>query len=143
MSGAVARPQQLAALFLAVSFVLGGAVGWTASRVVTPATAEAAPDSAATPARPRTGEQGMLDEFARELELTRAQRAAVDSILDERRELVDSLVAPIRPQLDSARELARAQIRQRLTAEQQERFTAYLARQQAGDRRGSGKGLLR
>jgi Spy/CpxP family protein refolding chaperone len=126
----VARPQQLAALFLVSAFLLGGAVGWTAGRVVVPR-AEAAP--AVSPARAvaRDEEAGKLDEFAAELGLSTAQRAAVDSILDERRRVMDSLVAPLRPRLDAARDDARAQIRQRLTAEQRARFSAYLARQKS------------
>jgi hypothetical protein len=126
----VARPQQLAALFLVTAFLLGGAVGWTAGRVVVPR-AEAAPAVARAVAVARDGEAGKLDEFAAELGLSVAQRAAVDSILDERRRVMDSLLTPLRPRLDAARDDARAQIRRRLSAEQQERFTAYLARQKS------------
>ncbi|HZF67748.1 MAG TPA: hypothetical protein VEZ47_06910 [Gemmatirosa sp.] len=137
----MARPQQLAALFLVTAFLLGGAVGWTAGRVVVPR-AEAAPAVAAVaPPRPVAGdgEERKLEEFGRELGLSPAQRAAVDSILDERRRVMDSLLAPVRPRLDAARDEARAQIRRRLSPEQQVRFTAYIARQKSerpsGDQR--------
>lgn len=122
------RPKQVAALLLAGAFVLGGAVGWTAARTVVPR-AEAAPAAGAPAAAAAApGSNRMLDEFTRELGLDAAQRAAVDSILDERRRVMDSLVTPLRPQLDSVRDEARTQIRRRLTPEQQARFADYLAR---------------
>ncbi len=114
------RPKLLAAAFLAGAFSLGASVGYGWDRTL----AGRAPATVASGA-PRAS---MYDAFAEELGLSAEQRAAVDSILDERHRIMDSLVAPVRPQLEAARESARAQIRRRLTAEQQLRFDRYLAR---------------
>ena len=139
----MARPQQLAAFFLTVAFAVGAALGWTAGRVMVPRAEAAAPVATGAPGDrtggrdggrgwERGGEARMLDAFTRELDLTAAQRAAVDSILDERRRIMDSLMTPLRPRLDAARDEARAQIRQRLTPEQQVKFGAYLERMRTG-----------
>ena len=117
-----ARAQRLAALFLAGAFVAGATVGLAADRVVG---RRAAPTPAAAPSP-------ALDGFAAELALTPAQRAAVDSILDERHRIIDSIVAPVRPQIEAARQSARQQIRQRLTDGQRARFERYLARMEDG-----------
>jgi hypothetical protein len=77
---------------------------------------------------------GWLDAFAADLALTPAQRAAVDTILDERQRVMDSLVAPVRPQLDATRATARRQIRARLTEAQQARFDAYVVRMERRSR---------
>lgn len=120
------RSKQLAALVLLGALVVGGAVGIAADRTLGP------PEAAAAP----VPETGVVDEFAAELALTPEQRAAVDAILDERHRIIDSIMAPVRPQITAARDAARRQIRQRLTAEQQPRFDAYLARKarEAGKR---------
>lgn len=110
------RSQQLAAMFLLGAFVVGGSLGFTVDRVMTTRAAQAAPVP-----------KPFLDEFAEKLSLTPAQRSAVDSILDERHRIVDSLMAPIRPGLDSARQSARRQIAARLDAAQKVKFQQYLA----------------
>ena len=112
------RPKQLAALVLAGALLVGGILGAALARVLAPREAIAAPAPAAS----------VVDEFATELGLSDAQRSAVDSILDERHRIIDSILAPVRPQMNAARDAARRQIRQRLTAEQQPRFDGYLAR---------------
>jgi len=68
--------------------------------------------------------------IAAEIGLTPAQRAAVDSIMDERHRIIDSIMGPVRPQITAARESARRQIRAHLTPEQERRFDAYLKRQE-------------
>ncbi len=103
-----------AAAVVAGALVVGAAVGVAGDRVWL--------------GRQRPAAPGWLDAFAGELALTPAQRAAVDTILDERERVMDSLVAPVRPQLDAARAAARRQIRARLAAPQQARFDQYLAR---------------
>jgi hypothetical protein len=113
ISGA-ARAQWLAAAVVAGALVVGASVGVAADRVWL--------------GRQRAAAPGWLDAFAADLALTPAQRAAVDTILDERERVMDSLVAPVRPQLDAARAAARRQIRARLTAPQQARYDAYVVR---------------
>lgn len=109
-----ARAQRLAAAVVAGTLVVGAAMGVAVGRLW-PDPQQQAPAS-------------WLDAFAADLALTPAQRAAVDTILDERERVMDSLVAPVRPQLDGARAAARRQIRARLTPAQQAQFDAYVAR---------------
>ena len=56
------------------------------------------------------------------LELSADQRRVVDSILDARNARIETMLAPIKPQLDAVKDSARAQIRQRLSAEQQRKW---------------------
>ncbi len=112
------RPQQLAAAFLVGAFLVGGTVGYAADRMMLAgrSTAKVDHDGAST------------DAFAEELELSTTQRAAVDSILAGRNRVMDSLVAPVRPQLRAARDDARRQIATLLNTVQQEKFAGYVAR---------------
>jgi hypothetical protein len=110
----------MAAVVVAGALLVGAAVGVAADRVWL----------GRQPAAP----PGWLDAFAADLGLSPAQRAAVDSILDERERVMDSLVAPVRPQLDATRAAARRQIRARLTEPQQARFDAYVARMERRSR---------
>ena len=115
------RPKQLAAMFLLGAFVVGGTFGVAADRLVGDRLLPRA--EAAT-----VGSNNAIDAFAAEMQLTSGQRAAVDSIMDERHRIIDSIMAPVRPHITAARESARRQIRMRLTPEQMPRFDAYLAR---------------
>jgi hypothetical protein len=118
------RPKQLAAMFLLGAVLVGGALGFTIDRVVGDRLLPRA--EAATPPAPRNA----LDEFSAEIGLTPEQRAAVDSIMDERHRIIDSIMAPVRPQITAARESARRQIRARLAPEQETRFDTYIKRQE-------------
>lgn len=108
------RAQWLAATVVSGAFVVGAAAGVAADRVWL--------------GRQPVERVGWRDAFAADLALTPAQRLAVDSILDARERLMDSLVAPVRPELDAARLAARRQIRERLAPAQQARYDAYVAR---------------
>ncbi len=110
-----ARAQRMDAGGVAGALVVGAAAGVAADRVWLGRQQRVAPAS-------------WLDAFAADLALTAAQRAAVDTILDERQRVMDSLVAPVRPGLDAARAAARRQIRARLSPGQQAQFDAYVAR---------------
>jgi hypothetical protein len=118
------RPKRLAAMFLFGALLVGGALGFTADRVVGDRLLPRA-EAATLPASPNA-----LDEFSKEIGLTPAQRAAVDSIMDERHRIIDSIMTPVRPQIAVARESARKQIRARLTGDQVTRFDAYVQRQE-------------
>jgi hypothetical protein len=60
--------------------------------------------------------------------LDASQRSAWDSILDDRHRQFDSLLQPIRPQMDSIRVRSRAQLRALLTTpEQRARYDAIIA----------------
>ena len=106
------RSKLLAATFLAGAFSLGATVGFGFDRSMANATT--------TPST--------YESFATELALTREQRAAVDSILDARHRTIDSLLAPVRPQMERARNSAQREIASRLSPDQQARYTAYLER---------------
>lgn len=108
------RAQLLAGAVVAGALCVGAAVGVTADRVFV--------------GRQRAAPASWLDAFATELALTPAQRAAVDTVLDERERVIDSLIAPVRPGIDAARAAARRQIRARLTPAQQARFDGYVTR---------------
>ena len=56
---------------------------------------------------------------ADDLGMSSAQRAALDSLLDDRNRQYDSLMAPVRPAMDSLGVLTRQRLRQLLTPEQQ------------------------
>jgi hypothetical protein len=56
--------------------------------------------------------------LADELRLDATQRAALDTILDGRNRQYDLIMKPVRPELDSVGDAARAHIRQLLTPEQ-------------------------
>ena len=120
------RSKYLAIAFLLVAFIAGGSVVFAAERV-----------GVERLFGKRDGENKMLDQFTAELALTPAQRAAVDSILDDRHNRMEALFATIRPQMVAIRDSARNQIALRLTPEQRVKYEAYLAnqRQKADQRR--------
>lgn len=98
-------------MFLLGAFLVGGTLGFTVDRMWG-----------------ANGNRSTLDAFTEELSLSDAQRAAVDSILDERHRLIDSITAPLRPRIEGAREAARQQIKQRLTPPQRAKYESYLER---------------
>lgn len=113
------RSSQTAAMFLLGALLAGGVLGFTADRVM-------------------NGEHGrpadiraLRANFARRLDLTSAQRAVVDSLLDDRNRQMMELLKPQRPAMDSIRERARAQIRRILTPAQLIEYEAVMKEQQA------------
>jgi Spy/CpxP family protein refolding chaperone len=108
------RSKWYALLFLLGAFVAGAAVGVAGDRAL---------EHRGPPRR------GGLDRMAQELGLTAPQRAAFDSILENRRKQMRQLFAPIRPQLDSLtalsdkmRDSTHEQLKRVLTPEQQVKF---------------------
>jgi hypothetical protein len=101
-------------MFLLGAFLVGGSLGFTVDRMVS--------------YRGDPRGSSVIDAFAEELSLTPAQRAAVDSILTERNRVMDSILAPVRPQLHAVRDSARREIAARLTESQRRRFDAFLKR---------------
>jgi Spy/CpxP family protein refolding chaperone len=106
-----------ALLFLIGAFVAGAAVGVAADRTVEHGR------------RMPHGPRSPLDRMARDLNLTPAQHAAFDTILENRRTQMRQLFAPIRPQMDSlmalsevARDSTHEQLRRVLTPEQRAKF---------------------
>ena len=109
------RPKEIALGLLFAALVVGAFLGdgvgrWAAAR-------EGAP-----------GERGAMRHYiAERLDLSAAQTAQMDSILDLRRTEMDRIIAPVRPQLDSSRTTARARIMAILSPEQQKKFQQLLA----------------
>ena len=109
------RSKNLAMMFLLGAVLVGGALGFTADRVWM--------RDATICSDPKASRALLYDR----LDLTSAQRAAWDSILDDRHRQFDSLFKPIRPQMDSIRARSRAQMRALLTTpKQRERFETII-----------------
>lgn len=89
------RSKSYALMFLLGAFVAGGALGFTADRVM-------------TRDKPSHNGRPSVERMAKELELTPAQRAQFDSIMAGRRAQMRALWAPLRPQMDSIQKIARA-----------------------------------
>jgi Spy/CpxP family protein refolding chaperone len=109
--------KNLAVMFLLGAVLVGGALGFTADRVML--------RDQICPAR--SGSGGARQKFAERLGLTPEQEAKVDSLLDARHRQDQAVMATIRAQRDSIREQSRAQIRLILNDEQKQRFQALLA----------------
>jgi len=107
------RSKNLAMMFLLGAVLVGGALGFTADRVWM---------RDARCSDPRASRALLYDRLG----LNTMQRAAWDSVLDDRHRQFDSLFKPIKPQMDSIRERGRAQVRALLTPTQLERFEAIL-----------------
>lgn len=119
--------KQLAVMFLLGAVLVGGALGFTADRVWGRETACR---------DPRSSKDLLYDR----LQLTATQRAAWDAILDDRHAQYQALFKPIRPQMDSIRLRARAQMRALLTTpEQRERFEAILREPKPNEKRETSK----
>lgn len=111
------RSKWFALIFLLGAFVAGAAIGVAADRAM-------------RHQRPGAhGPRSPLDRMAHDLNLTAAQRAAFDTILENRQKQMRGLFAPIRPQMDSLMALSKVvrdstheQLRRVLTPEQREKF---------------------
>lgn len=105
------RSKTLAVIFLLGTLIVGGAIGFTADRLWVHDFCSNRPDRKA-----------MRAYLAKQLALTTSQRTSVDSILDQRHRDMSAILAPLRPQLDSIRDHARAEILKLLDASQRQRF---------------------
>lgn len=112
-------------LVLVVVFVLGCATGVALTGLYR---------SRASGDRPETRERAMNERFERmrnELSLTEQQTTAVRTILDETRNEYRALRTELRPRFEEPRLKARSRIRALLTPEQQKKFDAMVAQQDA------------
>ena len=105
------RSKQQALLFLLGALLVGAILGFSANRVFGEDT-------------PTPGRQAMYDD----LQLTASQRAAMDSLLDQRHCQISRTLATVEPKLDSIRAGARAQMDRLLTPDQRTRLEARRAR---------------
>jgi Spy/CpxP family protein refolding chaperone len=104
------RSKQQALMFLLGAVLVGGVLGFSAERVMLHASKD----------HSWAARTAMYDD----LELTLAQRAAMDSVIDEKNRRVDSLLKPVKPQIDSVRANARTQFYRIFTTEQRAKFEA-------------------
>ena len=81
--------------------------------------------------RPGRSAYDRFEKMRVELNLTDEQTKAVSAILDETRNEYKALRAELRPRFDEPRQKARAKIRALLTPEQQQKFDARVAQQDA------------
>ena len=121
-------------MFLLGAFVAGGALGFTADRVI---------DSGHR--REMRGPRASRQKMAEELKLTPQQQASIDSLMEQKRSQIMTLYKPVKPQLDSIAVAARivsdsthAQIKRLLNPEQQAKLDKMRAagRRDLGERRG-------
>ena len=118
------RSKNLAVMFLLGAVVVGGALGFTADRMMIREQLRS----------PHANGRAQRLTLADQLQLDSVQRVKVDSLLDDRRRHIDMIMAPVRDQLDSVRSRSRDQIRLILTAEQRVRFDQIIADMNGGQR---------
>ena len=100
---AMDRPKQQAIAFLLGAVLVGGVVGFSADRIL------------------RRDEMSIAQKrkaMYDDLDMSPAQRVAMDSLFDARNCQYDSIFRPIQPSLDSLRMATRDRMNQILTAEQ-------------------------
>ena len=110
------RSKGYALIFLLGAFIAGGALGFIADREI-------------GTSRRVHGRDDFRQKMAEELQLTPAQKTAIDSLMLARHRQIVALFKPVKPQLDSMGAAARAvsdstheQIKRLLTPEQQVKF---------------------
>lgn len=103
------RTNGLALAFFIAVFAAGAAVGVVTDRYLQREKLQ----------RQWGDQRAMRTRLADDLGMTAAQRASLDSLLDDRNRQYDSLMAPVRPTLDSLGAVTRQRLRQLLTPEQQ------------------------
>ncbi len=128
------RSKGYAMMFLLGAFVTGGALGFTADRMI-----------GAGHDRDMRRPHAYRQKMAEELKLTPAQQASFDSLIEQKHRQIVALYKPVRPQLDSIAILARvvsdsthAQIKKLLNPDQQAKLDRMRAsaRKELADRRG-------
>ena len=123
------RSKQHALMFLLGVFLTGSAVGFTADRVLVRERIRSCA---------KGDQRAMRARLSEDLQLSAAQRASIDRILDEKHRQMSVLLAPARPQMDSISEVARTQIRAILTPAQRADFEK-LHRESARTRKSEGR----
>lgn len=103
------RSKQQALMFLLGAVLVGGVLGFSARSMLRD-----------NKEHSWAARQTMYDDLG----LTPAQRAAMDSVIDEKNRRVDSLLKPVKLQIDSVRANARTQFYRIFTAPQRSKFEA-------------------
>ncbi len=103
------RTNGLALMFFIALFAAGAAVGVAAVRYI----------QRGQVMRQWGDQRAMRNRLADDLGMSAEQRASMDSLLDDRNRQYETLMAPMRPTLDSLGAATRQRLRQLLTPEQQ------------------------
>ncbi|HEY3112465.1 MAG TPA: hypothetical protein VGJ62_02125 [Gemmatimonadaceae bacterium] len=128
------RSKGYALMFLLGAFVAGGALGFTADRVID-----------ARHSREMRGPRAYRQRMAEELKLSPQQQASIDSLIEQKHRQIVALYKPVKPQLDSIAVSARvvsdsthAQIKRLLNPDQQVKLDKMraAARKELAERRG-------
>src|SRR3954453_14674280 len=128
------RSKGYAMMFLLGAFVAGGALGFTADRVMD-----------TKHGRETRGPHPYRQRMADELKLSPQQQASIDSLIEQKHRQILALYKPVKPQLDSIAILARdvsdsthAQIKKLLDPDQQQKLDRMrdAARKELAERRG-------
>ncbi len=104
------RSKHPALMFLLGAVLVGGVLGLSADRVLA-----------------RSDEHrawAMRERMYDDLGLSPAQRVAMDSAIDVRHHQIDSIITPLKPQLDAVRAAAQQQFQRIMTPEQWAKFRA-------------------
>lgn len=105
-------------MFTLGAFLTGGAVGFATERAVSP------------PVERSMNETTVVDELARELQLSPEQRTVIDSVWAWRLRQSREIMTTVRPSLDALRDSARVLMLNTLDSTQQTAFRALIARNQ-------------
>jgi len=128
------RTKGYALMFLLGAFLAGGALGFSAERVIR-----------ADHGREMRGPKAYRQRMADELKLTPKQQASIDSLIEQKHRQIMALYKPVKPQLDSIAIQARvvsdsthAQVKRLLNADQQVKLDKMraAARRELAERRG-------
>jgi hypothetical protein len=128
------RTKGYALMFLLGAFLAGGALGFSAERVIR-----------ADHSREMRGPKAYRQRMADELKLTPKQQGLIDSLIEQKHRQIIALYKPVKPQLDSIAIQARvvsdsthAQIKRLLNADQQVKLDKMraAARRELAERRG-------
>lgn len=132
------RSKGYALMFLLGAFITGGALGFTADRVI-----------GGDRGHEGRGHRGYRQRMAAELDLTPAQQASIDSLMDQKHRQIVAVYRPVKPQLDSLALAARvisdsthAQIKRLLNPAQQEKLEKMRAEGRKDLARRRGKDTL-
>lgn len=109
------QSRNVALAFLLGTFLTGGVLGFSANRYIER-------DKVCT----TRGVNPLVDVMARKLQLTPAQSARIDSILDNRSASYRTVMAPVRPLMDSIKLEARQQMKGVLDETQRAQFEAMI-----------------
>ena len=118
------RTKGLAAAFYLTAVLVGAAIGVTVDRWVL----------RESWTREMRDPRAMRGRIAEELAFDSTQRAGLDSLLDTRNRRMDSLMAPVRPGIDSVSREAREAFDRLLTPEQRTKYEQWRREREAGRR---------